>query len=68
MKFFPGCTALRHFRIDGSGRISAGKGDPEFAAFVRHYLGIEPDVAMTDLISQVLAEAESIAAMFFGDL
>jgi hypothetical protein len=42
--------------------------DPEFAAFVRHYLGMQPDIAMTDLISQVLADAESIAAMFFADL
>ncbi len=41
--------------------------DPEFAAFVRHYLGMEPDIPMTDLVSQVLAGAESIAEMFFGD-
>lgn len=47
-------------------RVLLRQCDPEFAAFVGRYLGAEPDIPMTDLIGQVLADAESIAAMFFG--
>ena len=40
--------------------------DPEFAAFARHYLGADPDIPMTDLVVDVLENAESIAVRFFG--